>query len=56
MTVEVAFHTQSGVDLGKINVGGEISGGVFGGDFDEAISVAAREAADFAISNFALES
>ena len=56
MTVEVAFRTQGGAEVGKINVGGEISRGVFGGDFDEAIGVAAKQAVDFANNNFALES
>ena len=52
MTVEVIFLDKSQKELAKINVGGEISMGVFGGDFDEAISRAAKEVATYAINTF----
>ena len=52
LTVEVVYLDASGNEVSKINVGGEISVGFFGGDFDEAISNAAREAAEYTIANF----
>jgi hypothetical protein len=52
MTVEVTFVDQQQKELAKINVGGEISMGVLGGDFDEAISRAAREVADYTKKSF----
>lgn len=52
MTVEVTFLDKQQKELAKINVGGELNMGFFGGDFDEAISRAAREAADYAQKSF----
>ena len=52
LTVEVSFRTRDGTDLGRIHTGGEISAGILGGDFDEAVTRAAKEAADFAINGF----
>lgn len=52
MTVEVVFLDKQQKELAKINVGGELNMGFFGGDFDEAISRAAREAADYALKSF----
>lgn len=51
MTVEVTF-SKGGVELSKINVGGEISAGVFGGSFDSAVKKAAEEAANYTLNNF----
>lgn len=53
LTIEVVFRTPDGTEHGKIDVGGEIRGGLFGGDFESAISAAAEQAAKFAINNFA---
>lgn len=52
MTVEIVFLDKQQKELAKINVGGELSMGVLGGDFDEAISRAAREVADYAAKTF----
>lgn len=52
MTTEVTFHDQAGAELGKIEVEGEIIMGFFGGDFDSAISAAAKKIADYAIKTF----
>ena len=52
LTVEVVYLDASGNEVSKINVGGELSVGFFGGDFDEAVSNAAREAAEYTIANF----
>lgn len=52
MTVEVVFLDKQQKELAKIQVGGELSMGFFGGDFDEAISRAAKEAADYALKSF----
>ncbi len=51
MTVEVTF-SKGGVELSKINVGGEISAGLFGGSFDSAVKKAAEEAANYTLNNF----
>lgn len=52
MTAEVVFLDKEQKELAKINVEGEINMGFFGGDFDEAISRAARQVADYAIKTF----
>jgi Domain of unknown function (DUF4410) len=52
MTAEVVFTDRSGNELAKIHVEGEISMGFLGGDFDQAISAAARKVADYAIKTF----
>lgn len=52
LTIEVTFKSRDGRQLGKINVGGEISGGFFGGDFESAIDKAAQQAASYALNNF----
>lgn len=51
-TIEVSFVAPDGRELGKINVGGEISGGMFGGALKEATEKAADEAAKYAVSQF----
>ncbi|MGH6950700.1 MAG: DUF4410 domain-containing protein, partial [Vitreimonas sp.] len=48
LTFEVAFLDPSGTELARINVGGNITIGAFGGSFNEAITAAAGEAADYA--------
>lgn len=52
MTAEVVFIDGQGKEVAKINVEGEISMGFLGGDFDMAISQAAREVADYTMKNF----
>jgi hypothetical protein len=52
MTAEITFLDAQGKEVAKINVEGEISMGFLGGDFDMAISQAAREVADYTIKNF----
>lgn len=52
MTTEVTFHDQAGTELGKIAVEGEIIMGILGGDFDAAISAAAKKIADYTIKTF----
>ncbi|MEO1404971.1 MAG: DUF4410 domain-containing protein [Pseudomonadota bacterium] len=53
MTIESVFLDQEGNELAKIQSGGEISGGLFGGGLNEAVAKAAKETADFAIDRFA---
>jgi hypothetical protein len=52
MTAEVTFVDGQGKEVARINVEGEISAGFFGGDFDMAISQAARQVADYTVKNF----
>ena len=52
MTAEIAFLDAQGKEVAKINVEGEISMGFFGGDFDMAISQAARQVADYTLKSF----
>jgi hypothetical protein len=52
MTAEVIFLDTTQKELAKITVEGEISMGFLGGDFDMAISTAARKVADYAIATF----
>ncbi len=52
LTIEVKFRLKDGTEAGKIDVGGEISVGMFGGDFDTAIAKAAAEAAEYIRTNF----
>jgi hypothetical protein len=52
MTAEVTFPDKSGAELGKVAVAGEIIMGFFGGDFDAAISAAAKKIADYTIKTF----
>jgi hypothetical protein len=52
MTVEISYRSKDGVEISKINVGGEISVGVFGGSFDSAVKKAAEEAASYTVNNF----
>ncbi|MEM9286905.1 MAG: DUF4410 domain-containing protein [Pseudomonadota bacterium] len=48
MTIEAVFTDGNSNTLSTIEVGGEIAGGIFGGDFDEALSKAAGEVSDYA--------
>lgn len=50
--VEAVFLDKENRELAKIGVGSELSMGPLGGDFDGAISRAARELADYAIETF----
>jgi len=52
MKVEAVFLDTQQTELSKINVDAELSMGPLGGDFDSAISRAARELADYAIKTF----
>ena len=52
MTAEIVFVDSQGTVVAKINVEGEISMGFFGGDFDMAISQAARQVADYTLKSF----
>ena len=52
VTVEVSFRLKDGTDAGTINVGGQISMGLVGGDFDTAVLKAADEAATYISNNF----
>jgi Domain of unknown function (DUF4410) len=52
MTAEIVYLDAQGKEVAKINVEGEISMGFFGGDFDMAISQAARQVADYTIKTF----
>lgn len=52
MTAEIVFLDKDQKQLAKVNVEGEISMGFFGGDFDQAISLAARQVADYTLKNF----
>ncbi|MBP6013816.1 MAG: DUF4410 domain-containing protein [Alphaproteobacteria bacterium] len=52
MTAEVVFLDAQSKEVAKIHVEGEISMGFFGGDFDMAISQAARQVADYTVKSF----
>jgi hypothetical protein len=52
LTIEIRFRLKDGTDVGKIDVGGELSVGVFGGEFDTAIAKAAEQAAAYIRANF----
>jgi hypothetical protein len=52
LMIEVVYLDQSGAELSRINVGGEISMGAFGGDFGGATRQAAEEASQFAVQHF----
>lgn len=52
LTIEVVYLDSAGAELARINVGGDISVGLFGGGFGEATTRAAQEAADYAREHF----
>lgn len=52
MTAEVTFFDVGGSKVAQINVDGEITMGFFGGDFDIAVTQAAREVADYTLKEF----
>jgi hypothetical protein len=52
LTVEVRFYDDVATELARIETGGEILGGLFGGSFKDALDKAAQEAADYAVANF----
>ena len=52
LTIESTFTDATGNELAKIQSEGEISVGVLGGSFKEAVAKAARETSDFALANF----
>jgi hypothetical protein len=52
LTIEITYKSKDGAELSKVNVGGEISAGFFGGDFDLAVKKAAEEAANYTFNNF----
>lgn len=52
LIIEVRYLNAEGEELGRIHVGGEISGGLFGGGFSAAVDEAAREAAEYTLANF----
>jgi hypothetical protein len=52
MTAEITYFDKDQNELAKITVEGEISVGFFGGDFDQAISEAAKKVADYTQKTF----
>lgn len=52
MTVEVTYLDMQGTELARAEFESELSMGFFGGDFDQAISSAAKEIADYTKANF----
>ncbi len=52
MTIEVTFKNRDKQEIGKINVGGKIASGAFGGSFDNAIEQAALQVVRYVNSNF----
>ena len=52
LTIELDFVLKDGTKVGKVDVGGELSIGVFGGDFNTAVAKAAEEAATYMRANF----
>jgi len=52
MTAEVTYLDKDKNEIAKITVEGEISMGFFGGDFDQAISIAAKKVADYTLKTF----
>ena len=52
MTIETVFLDRDGNELARIENGGEISMGFFGGSFNEAVDKAAKETAEYAQLNF----
>ncbi|MEM8988225.1 MAG: DUF4410 domain-containing protein [Pseudomonadota bacterium] len=53
LTTEITFLDSEGNEMAKIQAGGQIIGGLFGGSFTQAVDRAAMEAADYANENFA---
>ena len=51
LTIETVFLDADGVEVAKIQSGGEIAGGFAGGGFREAIAKAAEKTADYAKEN-----
>jgi hypothetical protein len=52
MTIEILFLDEAGTVLARVETGGEVSGGFFGGSFKSALDKAAKEAAEYAIAQF----
>jgi hypothetical protein len=52
MTIEGVYLDADGNELSRIQVGGEISAGFFGGDFKEAVNQAAKEMGEYTVANF----
>jgi len=52
MTAEITYFDKDQNELAKITVEGQISMGFFGGDFDQAISEAAKKVADYTQKTF----
>jgi Domain of unknown function (DUF4410) len=52
MTAEVTYLDKDENEIAKILVEGEISMGVLGGDFDQAISLAAKKVAEYTLKSF----
>ena len=52
VTVEMSFKDAAGNELAKIENGGEISMGFFGGSIDQAIDEMAKKSAAYANANF----
>ncbi len=52
MTIETVFLNEQGDEIAKIQSTGEISAGMFGGSFTEAVDKAAQETAEYAQMHF----
>ncbi len=52
LTVKVEFFDSDGNKLSAINVGGKIGSGMFGGSVKEAMTKAAKEAAEYGVVSF----
>lgn len=52
MTIEIVFKNKNNEVLNKIQVGGRITAGVFGGSFDNAVEQAANQVVKYTVTNF----
>ena len=52
MTIEIVFKNKNKEVLNKIQVGGRITAGLFGGSFDNAVEQAANQVVKYTVTNF----
>lgn len=52
MTIEIVFKNKNKEVLNKIQVGGRITAGLFGGSFDYAVEEAANQVVKYTVTNF----
>jgi hypothetical protein len=52
MTIEIVFKNKNKEVLNKIQVGGKITAGLFGGSFDNAVEEAANQVVKYTVTNF----